>query len=352
MRRHRHEHNLPDEAFVVRGPVHPAHVAAHVPSTIIPASLRAGQLINLQRSAGNAACCSLVGASRTAREAVAGGEEPEQLRPEDDEIRTNALQISARFPGGSSTPGPTSIATVEHQRNPDALTADQAVGPSGSPTVHSGGGNDCTPGAEQLDWNVQDAGANWRANVVALRVSGDIHITNWPNAPSSMTVPNTPNPVDGGNINNTAGSSNRWQAAINDMADYDTSGSGGAGPNWHSTAASSAHEWAHWNQDYLGATIPTANWAGANTDIDALTVPKAANPDQTAARAALRPAVDARFRTFVQAATQRWNAIINGTDRPGAGGRGYAAGMAVLNQHISAVRAYATSKGWIGGRGP
>jgi hypothetical protein len=311
------------------------------------APLGRGQLLDLQRSAGNAACCGLVETSRTAREAEAGGDEPDQLRPEDGEVRTTALQVSAEFAGGSGTPGPTSIGTGDHRPKPEALTADQAVGPTGGPTPHAGGGNDCTPGVEQLDWNVQDAGPNWRANVVALRLSGDIHVTDWPSAPSTMTVPNTPNPVDAGNINNTAGSANRWQAAIDDMADYDNTG-GGRGPNWHSTGASSAHEWAHWNEDYLGDTIPTANWTATNTDVDALTVPKAANPDQAAARTALRTAVDARFRTFVVAATRRWNAIINGKDKPGAGGRGYRAGMAVLNGHITAVRAHATAKGWTG----
>jgi hypothetical protein len=163
-----------------------------------------------------------------------------------------------------------------------------------------------------------------------------------------MTTPNTPNPVDGGNINNTAGSNNQWQAAINDMADYDTAGVGGAGANWHSSGASSAHEWAHWNQDYLADCIPTGNWTGTNTDVDALTVAKTAAADAAAARTALEPRVTSRFRTFVRAVTARWNAI---PDDPGAGGRGYAAGMRVLNGLIANVRAYATSKGWTGGGG-
>jgi hypothetical protein len=348
MRSHCHVHQQPDEAHVVRSP---ARVREDRPRPAVGAPLCADQLAHLQRTAGNAACAGLVAGARTAREAVAGGDEPDQLR-QDDAVRTTAVQVAAVFPGGSSTPEPTVVGSGDHRRNPDALTADQAVNPTGGPTVTNGGGNDCTPGVEQLDWNVQDAGTDWRGNVVALRVSGDMHITDWPSAPTTMTVPNTPNPVDGGNINNTAGSLNRWQAAIDDMADYDTAASGGAGPNWHDTAASRAHEWAHWNQDYLADTIPTANWTGTNTDIDALTVPKAANADQAAARAALRPAVDARFKTFVRAATQRWNALMTGTDKPGKGGRGYAAGMAVLNRHIAAVRAFATAKKWTGGGTP
>ncbi len=311
-------------------------------------ALQAEQLDRWHGSGGNAAFCSLLAASRTAREADPTGSEPDQLRPEDAEPRTDALQVSAVYRGGSAAPGPTRVGPVDHQRDPDVVVSGQAVGPLGVPTVHAGGGNDCTPALERLFWHVVDAGSDWRADVLLMLVSGDIHITAWPSAPTSMTVPNTPNPVDGGNISNTAGSANRWQAAIDDMADYDTAGSGGAGANWHDTAASSAHEWAHWNSDYLADTIPTADWRGANSDIDAMTVPKATHADAAAARTALQPAVDARFQAFVRAASARWNAIINGTDRPGRGGRGYAAGMVVLNRHIGAVRSYAAGKGWTG----
>jgi hypothetical protein len=181
--------------------------------------------------------------------------------------------------------------------------------------------------------------------VTALQLTGEMHVTDWPSAPTSMTVPNTANPVDGGNITNTAGSANRWQAAIDDMADYDTAG-GGRGPNWHSTAASSAHENAHWTGDYLGDALPAGNWAQTNTDLDALSVPKAAAADAAAARAALEPQVAARFRTFNRAVIARWNVLINTTDQPGSGGRGYAAGQAVLNGLITAVRNYATAKSW------
>jgi hypothetical protein len=215
--------------------------------------------------------------------------------------------------------------------------------------MHAGGGNSCTPGLEVLDWNVVADGANWRANVIALRVSGEVHITDWPSHPTAMTVPNTPNPVDGGNINNTAGSANHWQAAIDDMADYDTAG-GGAGPNWHSTAASRAHEMAHWNDDYLGACIPAGNWVQTNQDIDAMTVPRASHADAAAARTALQAQVDARFNRFVTAVTRHWNNVITPSDVPGGGGRGYAAGSRVLAGLITNVRSYATGKGW--GRRP
>jgi hypothetical protein len=276
-------------------------------------------------------------------EAISGQPEPpQQLSTEVP--HTEEIQVGAVFRKGSSSPE-----TTVGQKAPEpAMEAvQQAVAPAGAPTVVSGGGNSCLPSLPVLDWAVVDDGVNWRADVTALRVSGTIHITNWPNNANAMTVPNTPNPVDGGNINNTVGSPNHWQAAIDDMADYDTSG-GGAGPNWHSTAASSAHEWAHWNEDFLGGAIPAGNWTQTNADIDQITVPKSAHADAAAARTALTPRVDARFNRFITALANHWNNVISPRDVPGGGGRGYAAGAAVLSGLINNVRTYATSKGWTG----
>lgn len=307
--------------------------------------LRPASLLWLQRSAGNSATSRLLApAAQSASEAAFGEGEPNQLVEESTPpVVVAEEKVAATFPGGSSTP----IASPATDFTPDpaALPACQAVAPTGGPNRHNGGGNDCTPGAAALTWTVVDAGATWNANVTAMQVTGEMHVTDWPSAPATMTVPNTSNPVDGGNINNTAGSANRWQAAIDDMADYDTVG-GGRGPNWHSTAASSAHENTHWTGDYLGDAIPTANWTATNTAIDAMSIPKASAADAAAARTALSPQVTARFRTFNTAAITRWNTLITTTDTPGSGGRGYAAGQAVLNGRIAGVRAYATAKTW------
>jgi hypothetical protein len=162
-----------------------------------------------------------------------------------------------------------------------------------------------------------------------------------------MTVPNTANP-DGGNLNNTAGSPNHWRAAIDDMSNYDTAG-GGAGPHWHATAASRAHEWAHWNQDYIADSVTSAaggNWPQVNREIDALSIAKDSAPDEAAARRALTPRVNAAVQAWRGATIRRWNTLISTTDSPGAGGQGYAAGAQVLAGLIRDVRAYADTKGW------
>lgn len=247
---------------------------------------------------------------------------------------------------------PVTSLDYETPENDDTLTAHDRVTPSSRPNVNNrAGSNTCTPNVAGtvLTWNVVSADANnWRVNVARLRLTGQINIRPWPSRPNRMVVPNTANPVDGGNINNRAGSANRWRAAVADMADYDTAG-GGAGPNWHSTAASRAHEWTHWRQDYIADAVRSAaggNWPQTNTDLDALREPKASSATRADARTALLPRVNTRLATWRAATVARWNAIISSQDSPGAGGRGYAAGKWVLNRLIAQVREYARSKGW------
>lgn len=277
-----------------------------------------------------------------------------QLEAMTGAVSAVTLQVQTTLPGKGQGTGETREGGAAHAAAPHAaggheMPANSIVAPGGAPAVGAGA-NDCVPSTASavVAWTVADAGANWRADVTSLTLAGQIRINPWPSNPTSMTVPNTPNPVVGGNINNTAGSDNHWQTAINDMADYDTAG-GGAGPHWHSTAASTAHEWAHWNKDYVGDAVTTAaggNWAAVNARIDALTVPKAGNADAAAARVALTPLVDAEIARWRAATIARWNALIGGTDSPGGGGRGYAAGAAVLATHIAAVRAFKTAQGW------
>lgn len=226
----------------------------------------------------------------------------------------------------------------------------QIVAPGGTPTTGNSS-NDCLPSTASaaLVWNVvDDPPNNWAVSVTSLTLAGQVNVQNWPSDPTNMVVPNTPNPVVGGNINNTAGSSNYWQAAIDDMADYHTVG-GGAGPNWHSTGASSAHEWAHWNTDYVVDSVGSAaggNWPRANADLDALREPKSRSASAAAARTALQPRVDARLATWRSRTITRWNAI---PDSPGvAGSTGYDAGARVLLGLITSVRAFATAQGWTG----
>ena len=219
----------------------------------------------------------------------------------------------------------------------------QTVAPGGLPATGNAS-NDCLPSTAgaAIAWEVVSADAtNWRVNVQSLTLKGQVNVRPWPSNPTSAVTPNTANPVDGGNITRA-----NFQGAIDDMADYNLAG-GGAGPNWHSTAASSAHEWAHWNTDYVSDSVNSAaggNWPTANTELDALTQPKATSATAADAKTALQPRVDARVGTWRAATIARWNAI---PDTPGvAGSTGYEAGARVLAGLISSVRTYAITKGW------
>lgn len=220
------------------------------------------------------------------------------------------------------------------------------VVPGGTPNVvEPGGENTCTPDDIELaalDWGVVSEGEDWKPNVRSLTLSGTINIEPWANQPNAMVVPNTPNPVDGGNINNDPTSRNYWQFVVDDLADYNTAGTGGAGRYWHSTEASRAHEWAHWNTDWmLDAVLGSGggDWLVANLQIEEMRVSKEDSGDSAAdGKTALEPQVEQRIEQVDTDATARWNAL---EDEPGAaGGSGYRAGMEVLNGIIADVRSY------------
>jgi len=308
-----------------------------------PAHLTPQDALVLQRLVNNNTVTQLLTRDRAA-EALAGGSEPNQDRP-NEEPRITAHEVTATLRKGSYIPA---IRLGGFTPAPDALVAHEMVSPTGGPSLTSGG-NDCIPASEALDWEVVDEGEDWRPDVCSLTVSGEVRVTPWPNNPNSMTVPNTPNPVDGGNINNEPGSPNQWETVIADLEDYDTPGVGGAGENWHSTEITSAHEWRHWYFDYLDDALPSGNWDLANREIDALRESKSARRNEASARNALAPRVRERMSWFVFETSRRWHEIIHQTDMPGAGGQGYTGGMNVINRIINSIRAYAAQKGWIAG---
>jgi hypothetical protein len=157
-----------------------------------------------------------------------------------------------------------------------------------------------------------------------------------------MTTPNTANPVDGGNIENKVGSDNHWKFAVDEMRDYNKPG-GGRSAYWHSTAASKAHEYEHWNTDWL-KNVLGGLWPQANADIDAFTIPKKDAADAAAAKQLLKAKVNARINKANDKSTTDWNAV---PDEPGlAGANGYIAGQKVLDGLISAVENYAKAKKW------
>jgi hypothetical protein len=228
--------------------------------------------------------------------------------------------------------------------------ANGATNPTSNPTINNNAGNNtCAPNRPTIDWEVVSVAGdnNWHVRVKSVNCTGQINIRPWPSKPNAIVVPNTANPVVGGNINNVAGSANLWSAAVADMGDYNTVG-GGAGPNWHSTAASSAHEMFHWNTDWMTSSLGAAggNWGATETALEGLTVSALAQLTEADAKAALTKQVDDRFKQFGTAAINYWNNTIAPADQPGLGGGGYAAGQGVLNGLIANVNAFAAGQGW------
>jgi hypothetical protein len=357
------------DAFVAEGPDRTADDSPHADhrrSEPVLAPLPT-TVIALQRSAGNAAVSRWLeesfrggGPDHPPKEASgpAGEEETAAEAEEEKEDETGKgpiaapgalpaaeaprrLVVSATFVGDNVT-----TETRLGELGLQSGRAKREVKPTGAPAYDgAAAASDCLPAdilPDDVEWDVVDKGKKWGVKVTKFTTRGDIKVNPTPNLPTTMTTPNTPNPVDGGNINDTAGSDNNWKFAISEMKAYHTV-DGGKSAHWHSTAASDAHEWAHWNTDWM-KNVLGGLWPRANRDIDAITIPKADAADEAAAKPLLKTKVDARISTANDKSTDDWNAV---PDDPGASGaNGYKAGQKVLNGLISSVKAYAKSKKW------
>jgi hypothetical protein len=192
---------------------------------------------------------------------------------------------------------------------------------------------------------------NWGVNIKNLILTGEIKIHPWPSMPNQMIIPNTPNPVDGGNINNIPESPNYWRTVINELYSYNTK----LPPkpaNWHATEATVAHEWAHWNIDLIEDSVMSnrgGNWPEKNLSLDALREPKSSSPTPGDAINALNSMIVGIIENyFIGQVNGRF---LNIPDEQGeAGSTGFEAGQRVLYPFIDDIQNYASSKGWIGSR--
>lgn len=340
-----------DERTVVRAPVAPRSVGSESPLAL------------LQRTAGNRAVCALL----QHQEQPKGASGPDQVRPEpavvvdhepdeldliDDKPGQEAAAEAAEKPKSESGRlGATFKAdgTVS-EGGPSAVAAGHAtkreVTPAGSPRTNmNAAGSTCGPDnitAADIDWQVVDDGKKWRAEATAFRTAGQINVEPTPSEPTSMTTPNTVNPVDGGNVNNTKNDENYWKFAIKEMKEYHTT-HGGRSSHWHSTAASTAHEQAHWTTDWL-KNVLGSTWPAAQKSIKRVSVPKGSAATAGEARAAMKAGVETKIAKFNAKTTKKWNAV---PDEPGLrSANGYKAGQKVLNGLIKQTENYAKTKKW------
>jgi hypothetical protein len=187
---------------------------------------------------------------------------------------------------------------------------------------------------------------NWGIDVVDLVLTGEIAIRPWPSTPDRMVVPNTPNPVDGGNINDEPDSPNYWKTVVNSLNNYNVPGYRKS--DWYATDAIVAHEWAHWNIDLIEDAVMSnkgGNWPKLNSKLDAQREPKSRSPSRQDAWAALELKIEKYTKNFKDDVCTRFKAI---PDSPGvAGSTGFIAGQKVLDSYIERILNYAAGKGWV-----
>ncbi|MBL8352389.1 MAG: hypothetical protein JNL87_18995 [Burkholderiaceae bacterium] len=292
---------------------------------------------------------------------AAEGEEPDELDSLAETPKPSLApepELPAR-PGAGAPAGPS-------QRHAALFTADGSVraaapsaaaptgrgrpareaGVTGTPRVDmNAAGSTCTPDdilPADVDWEAEEDGKKWRAKATALRTAGQINVNPTPSLPNTLTTPNTANPVVGGNIDNTKGGKNHWKFAIKEMKEYHTP-KGGRSNHWHSTVASTAHEQAHWDTDWLKNVLGPA-WPAARKSIARVTIAKADAADAVAAKAKLEDEVKAKIKKFNTKTTKAWNAV---PDEPGAWfANGYKAGQKVLDGLIGQVESFAKGQKW------
>jgi hypothetical protein len=279
------------------------------------------------------------------------GEEVETTTSDSDteSSETESGSEETRVGASESTADLTGVHAVVRTGNasPTSKIKRREVKPTSvAPRVNNAGaGSDCKPDDltdGDLTWSVVAKGKNsWGVKVTALRTTGQINVNPTPNQPTTKTAPNTPNPVDGGNIENNEGSAADWRAVLRSLKGYHVKG-GGRGP-WHDTRASTDHEWAHWNTDWMKNCLGSS-WPKYRRKMEKLRVSKATYATSGAARTALAPLVSAKLSALDSSASKKWNKI---PDTPGDFfANGYLAGEKILDKHIKKVESYATKKGW------
>lgn len=182
-----------------------------------------------------------------------------------------------------------------------------------------------------LEWCTYIVGegedSKWKATVTMLTLPATINIKQW-------TPEQTPAPTvgKGGNV-----TSNNWQAIVQELQEYDTPGPfGKAGPNWHTTEATKAHEMYHWEQEWIEQCVKFY-WPTCEESIESYE-----DKDYDA----LVQKVSQRFYNFKMHCNNKYAEEFDAIDEPGKGSGAYAAGKAVLLQVIAEIQAFAEEQGW------
>ena len=139
--------------------------------------------------------------------------------------------------------------------------------------------------------------------------------------------------VPGGNVTQS-----NWKSIIADLADYCSTGY--AGPVWHHTDATRAHEEYHWYQEWMKESIGN-HWPKTEKDLEIFFLPEDAVCKSIDAKIALQSSVTLRYNIFKSNAWTKWGALPDGPGDPP-----YAAGQRVLNKIIRDIKKFAKKNGW------
>ena len=180
------------------------------------------------------------------------------------------------------------------------------MNPGGVPTTGNAS-NDCKPSTAGavVAWNVVEADAtNWGVDVTSLTLAGQVNVAPWTSNPTSMTVPNTQSGrrrqyQQHGRIDEPLAGRHRRHGRLQHGGRW-------WGPNWHSTAASSAHEWAV--TDSVG-TAAGGDWPQANTISTRYASPRPQALRRRRREPRCKAASIPEVGTWRTATVARWNAI-------------------------------------------
>jgi len=213
-----------------------------------------------------------------------------------------------------------------------------------------------TPGVE-YDYVKDPNSDTWSIKVTKLIIDGKMEIYPWPDFPHCMNADepeshgmNTPNATSEpyniiGPEEAAANSSyaiNVWDYVVNQMQDYGTKYP--AGPQWHSTKASEAHEMHHWNQDILTDSYNAGNWPDVQREMESVSV-HAINRMEAVGK--LTPIVEMIFEDFRTRFAKYYMEVCVPNDTPKTPmDGGYAAGKAVLEVYIKEIKDLAARKKW------
>lgn len=266
--------------------------------------------------------------------------------------------------------GSTTTAGIQETVNSGAQGKSELSGDGGNPVIEPTGTlhissaypNATIPTGDspkvEYDYIQTDPENNiWNIKVTKMEIEGLMTIYSWPSFPHCMNVDeseshgmNTPNAtVEPYNIIEPEDAEghpgygiNVWDYVVGQLEDYGTLSA--AGPQWHATEASEAHEMYHWNNDIMTEPVNAGNWPAIQQEMEEVSVTATSRRE---AVGKLTPIVEMIFDDFRTRFADYYMNVCVKRDKVGIPmDGGYAAGKNVLNVYIQEIKDLAARKKW------